>query len=138
MPMKKDYFYKRDLEGVDWREMKAILIKDDFDNGRSPEQLQRSFTNSYSTSIAYASGRIIGTARALSDGVCNAYIVDVWTYTPFRHQGIGRQMIEDLFADLSGQHVYLFTDDIPEFYRKLGFVERGIGMEYLFGRWLQN
>ena len=33
--------YRRDLEGVDWDEMKAILVADDFDNGRTPEQLQR-------------------------------------------------------------------------------------------------
>ena len=136
--MKKKVRYKRDLEGVDWQVMKSSLVEDDFDNGRTAEQLQRSFANSYTTSIAYVEDRIIGTARALSDGVCNAYIIDVWTYTPFRHQGIGRHMIEDLFSDLAGQHVYLFTDDVPGFYCKLGFVERGIGMEFLVGRWLQS
>jgi len=81
--------YKADLEGVDWQEMKATLQQDDFDNGRSPDQLRISFTNSYATCIAYSNERIIGTVRALSDGVCNAYIVDVWTYSPFRKQGIG-------------------------------------------------
>jgi ribosomal protein S18 acetylase RimI-like enzyme len=136
--MDKKVIYKRDLDGVNWQEMKATLTADNFDNGRTAEQLQRSFANSHTTSIATIDGRIVGTARALSDGVCNAYIVDVWTYTPFRHQGIARQMVEDLFSDLPGQHVYLFTDDIPEFYRKLGFIERGIGMEYLVGSWLQN
>ncbi len=129
---------KADLIGVGWQEMKSILMADSFDNGRTTEQLRLSFANSYATSIAYHEKRIIGTARVLSDGVCNAYIVDVWTYTPFRKQGIARRMIEALCADLSGQHVYLFTDDTPEFYRKLGFVERGIGMEYLVGRWLQS
>jgi len=136
--MDKKVIYKRDLDGVNWQEMKAILTADNFDNGRTAEQLHRSFANSHTTSIATIDDRIVGTARALSDGVCNAYIVDVWTYTPFRQQGIARRMIDDLFSDLPGQHVYLFTDDIPEFYRKLGFVERGIGMEYLVGSWLQN
>lgn len=136
--MDKNVIYKRDLFGVNWQEMKANLTTDDFDNGRTAEQLQRSFTNSRTTSIAIIDGRIVGTARALSDGVCNAYIVDVWTYTPFRHQGIARQMVDDLLSDLPGQHVYMFTDDIPEFYRKLGFVERGIGMECVVGSWLQN
>ena len=136
--MDEKVIYKRDLDGVDWQEMKAILTADDFDNGRTAEQLHISFANSRTTSIATIDGRIVGTARALSDGVCNAYIVDVWTYTPFRHQGIARQMVDDLLSDLPGQHVYLFTDDIPEFYRKLGFVERGIGMECVVGNWLQN
>jgi len=136
--MNKDVSYKKDLVGVDWQEMKSILAADDFDNGRTVEQLHRSFANSYSAIVAMIDGRIIGTARALSDGVCNAYIVDVWTYTPYRRRGIARQMIDQLVADLPGQHVYLFTDDIPEFYRKLGFVERGIGMERVSGTWLQN
>jgi GNAT superfamily N-acetyltransferase len=117
--------------------MKTVLLEDDFDNGRTPEQLQRSFANSFASSIAYADGRIIGTARVLSDGVCNAYLLDVWTYTPYRRQGIARRMIEDLLDQLPGQHVYLFTD-IPDFYNKIGFTPRGIGMERHVGRWLDN
>lgn len=62
--------YKCDLENVDWEEMKATLSQDKFDKGRSPEQLKASFTNSYSTCIAYEGDRIIGTARVLSDGIC--------------------------------------------------------------------
>ena len=92
--------YKRDLVDVDWEEMKATLIKDNFHNGRTTEQLQTSFANSYSTCIAYADKQIIGTARALSDGVCNAYIVDVWTYSEYRHQGIARKMMEIIIEEL--------------------------------------
>jgi ribosomal protein S18 acetylase RimI-like enzyme len=130
--------YKRDLAGVDWQEMKETLVEDDFDNGRTSAQLKLSFENSAVTCLAYAEGRIIGTARALSDGVCNAYVVDVWTLTEFRQQGVARQMMELLLADLTGQHVYLFTDDAIEFYKKLGFQERPVGLEVVIGRWLNN
>jgi predicted GNAT family acetyltransferase len=130
--------YKTDLDGVDWEEMRNTLIADDFDNGRSVEQYQRSFENTYAVCIAYAEGRIIGTARALSDGVCNAYIVDVWTYSPYRRRGIARTMIQSLLDRLPGQHVYLFTDDAPDFYRRLGFKDRGFGLEILSGQWLVN
>ena len=130
--------YTLNLDGVDWEEMKTILVEDDFDNGRSPEQLQRSFENSHSACIAYADGRIIGTARALSDGVCNAYIVDVWTYSPFRRQGVARTMLEKLLEGLPGQHVYLFTDHAVGFYKKLGFEERPTGLERVVGEWLVN
>ncbi len=54
--------------------MKSTLADDRFDNGRTPRQLRESFENSYATVIAYASERIIGRARVLSDGVCNTYI----------------------------------------------------------------
>ena len=130
--------YKRDLEGVDWDEIKATLVADDFDNGRTPEQLERSFANSDSTCIAYAEGRIVGTARLLSDGVCNAYVVDVWTLSSIRRQGIARRMMEALLVELPGQHVYLFTDDAVEFYRALGFKEQGIGLARVVGQWLDN
>jgi predicted GNAT family acetyltransferase len=134
----KDISYRTDLHDVDWTEMKRILLEDDFDNGRTPEELAESFANSAVTVIAYADARIIGTARALSDGVCNAYVVDVWTYTPFRRRGIARTMLQTLLARLPGQHVYLFTDSAPEFYRKCGFEARGIGMEHVVGAWLNR
>jgi ribosomal protein S18 acetylase RimI-like enzyme len=130
--------YKTNLESVDWEELKQTLSQDNFDNGRSPQQLEQSFANSHATCIAYVDCRIIGTARVLSDGVCNAYLVDVWTLTAFRRQGIARTMIEMLLEGLQGQHVYLFTDDSVKFYQKAGFVERPTGMERVVGEWLVN
>ncbi|BAZ18073.1 hypothetical protein NIES4071_99550 [Calothrix sp. NIES-4071] len=130
--------YKSDLSNVDWDEMKTTLNKDAFDNGRTPQQLQVSFQNSYATCIAYIDNRIVGTARVLSDGICNAYIVDVWTFTPYRRQGIASKMITLLMEKLPGQHVSLFTDDALEFYKKQGFTERETCMEKVVGRWLVN
>lgn len=130
--------YKRDLKGVDWAELTARLAADDFDNGRTPEQLRLSFANSATVVFARDGDRIIGKARALSDGVCNAYVVDVWTWTPYRKQGIAASMLQLLFHDLPGQHVYLFTDDSPDFYRRVGMKQRGIGFETVVGRWLDN
>ena len=130
--------YKTNLDNVDWHQMKAALRADAFDNGRSPAQLKKSFENSYATCIAYADNQIIGTARVLSDGVCNAYIVDVWTLTIYRRQGIARTMMQILLDKLKGQHVYLFTDDAPEFYKKIGFTEQPVGMGQVIGKWLVN
>ncbi|MCC5638086.1 GNAT family N-acetyltransferase [Nostoc sp. CHAB 5844] len=130
--------YQRHLENVNWQEMKATLTQDNFDNSRSPEQLQASFANSYRTCIAYAGNQIIGTARVLSDGICNAYIVDVWTFTPYRRQGIASQMMQTLLNELPGQHICLFTDEALEFYQKLGFKKGETCMEQVIGKWLEN
>ena len=116
--------------------MKSLLAEDDFDNGRTPEQLQQSFKNSDVVSIAYDGQKIVGTARALSDGVCNAYVVDVWTYSPYRRKGIARRMMTNLIARLQGQHVCLFTDDALPFYKSLGFTEQGTGIALVAGEWL--
>ena len=131
--------YQTDLDGVDWEEVKRILTLDDFDNGRTPAQLQSSFENSHVCCLAYDGDQVIGKARALSDGICNAYIVDVWVYSPYRNRGIARKMMSTLTDQLSGQHVYLFTEnDTVDFYQKLGFEKHGIGLGKLIGEWLVN
>jgi predicted GNAT family acetyltransferase len=129
--------FKDDLQDVDWGEVKAKVSEDDFDNGRTSDQLKTSFENSFATCIAYDDDKIIGKARALSDGICNAYIVDVWTYNPYRRQGIASRMMAHLMDQLSGQHVYLFTEDAVGFYEKLGFKEQDIGLGRVVGEWLQ-
>ena len=130
--------YKLDLENVNWAEIKAKVQADDFDNGRTPAQLETSFRNSQATVIAYAGDEIVGKVRALSDGVCNAYVVDVWTYTPYRGQGIAKAMLARLDEQLAGQHVYLFTDDAKGLYERVGFQPQGIGMGKVVGKWLVN
>ena len=131
--------YKLDLENVNWEEVKARVAEDNFDNGRTPEQLQKSFENSYASCFAYDGNEIIGKARVLSDGVCNAYVVDVWTYSPYRGQGIASQMMRHLMEKLPGQHVYLFTDkETVPFYHQLGFKEQEIGLGRVMGKWLHS
>lgn len=130
--------YKTDLIDVNWDEIKAKVQADEFDNGRMAAQLAASFRNSGATVIAYAGAEIVGKARALTDGVCNAYVVDVWTYRPYRGQGIAKAMMEQLLAQLPGQHVYLFTDTAKGLYEKVGFQVQGIGMGRVVGEWLVN
>jgi predicted GNAT family acetyltransferase len=127
-----------DLSGVDWAQLKGALVNDDFDNGRTPEQLRHSFENSQAVVLAVADARIIGTARALSDRVCNAYVVDVWTHSAYRRRGVATRMLDLLLEPLQGQHVYLFTDDAQELYRKLGFAPQAIGMGRVVGEWLKG
>ena len=130
--------YTFDLSNVNWAELKSTLKEDNFDNGRSVEQYKISSENSFAACIAYDGEKIIGNARVLSDGICNAYIVDVWTHSAYRRQGIATQMMKLCFEKLPGQHVYLFTDDRVDFYRTLGFEEQGVGLALVSGEWLVN
>ena len=131
--------YQRDLDGIDWQALKAVLVEDDFDNGRTPEQLRESFANSFAVCFAILEARVVGKARVLSDGVCNAYMVDVWTHSPHRRQGIASEMIRRLLHDLPGQHVYLQADDdVLPFYDDLGFKTQPNGLSRVVGRWLQG
>ena len=101
------------LEGIDWERAKADLALDSFDNGRSPEALQASFRQSQHVAFARDGERVVGMARLLSDGVCNAYLVDVWTMSAYRRQGIASAMVRRLVA-LHGQRLASLSSQRPE------------------------
>ena len=126
------------LEGVDWAGLKADLAADDFDNGRSPEALRRSFERSQHVAIARDGDRVVGTARLLSDGVCNAYLLDVWTAGAYRRRGIASQMISRLVEQVPGQHVGLQTDSAQPLYASLGFGAQPEFWSLVAGTWLDN
>ncbi len=130
--------YSFSIEGVNWEELKATLKADNFDNGRTPEQYRLSAEHSYLNGFAYLEGKIIGNLRVLSDQVGNAYIVDVWTLSAYRQRGVATRLMELAMEKLEGQHVYLFTDDAIEFYKKLGFAEQGVGLYKIMGQYLVN
>lgn len=109
------------LAGIDWVQVKADLAADDFDNGRSPDALRRAFEHSQHVAIARDGSQVVGTARLLSDGVGNAYLVDVWTASPYRRRGIATAMVRALIERVPGQHVGLQTSYGQALYESLGF-----------------
>jgi ribosomal protein S18 acetylase RimI-like enzyme len=126
------------LEGIDWVQAKADLAADDFDNGRSAEALRRSFQQSQHVALARDGNRVVGMARLLSDGVCNSYLVDVWTASAYRREGIATAMIRHLLEQVPGQHVGLQTDHGQNFYASLGFKPQPEFWSIVVGRWLDN
>jgi ribosomal protein S18 acetylase RimI-like enzyme len=130
--------YDTHLQSVDWEVLKQDLISDEFHNGRTTAQLRLSFENSQAVAMAFEGQRCIANGRLLSDGVCNAYVVDVWTHSAFRLQGIARHVMKLLIDAVPGQHIYLQTDDAVGLYEKLGFVEQPKGMSLISGEWLIN
>jgi GNAT superfamily N-acetyltransferase len=127
-----------DLEGVDWAALNDALTADHFNNGRTPEELRRSFENSYATGIVGGGAEVVSTARLLADGVCNAWLVDVWTVSSHRRQGIGSAVVRRLLGRVPGHHVALFTEERVDFYRNLGFEEERTGMSLVVGSWLNR
>jgi GNAT superfamily N-acetyltransferase len=81
---------------------------------------------------------VISTARLLADGVCNAWLVDVWTSSAHRRQGIGSAIVRRLLERVPGHHVALFTEEQAAFYRRLGFEEERAGMSLVVGSWLNR
>jgi ribosomal protein S18 acetylase RimI-like enzyme len=126
------------FEGIDWAQAKADLAADDFDNGRSPEALERSFRQSQHVAFARDGDRLVGMARLLSDGVCNAYLLDVWTASAYRRRGVATAMVRHLLDRVPGQHVGLQTDHGQAFYASLGFQAQPEFWSIVAGTWLSN
>ena len=88
--------------------------------------------------MGFDGSRCIANGRMLSDGVGNAYVIDVWTLSAYRRQGLGRKIMQMLVDAVPGQHIYLQTDDAITFYEELGFTRQPEGMSRISGAYLQN
>ncbi|MES1247613.1 MAG: GNAT family N-acetyltransferase [Actinomycetota bacterium] len=130
--------FTSDVDAVDWAQAKADLAADAFDNGRSPKALRRSFANAQHVALALDGARCVGMARLLSDGVCNAYLVDVWTHSGYRRQGIATRLVRSLLDAVPGQHVALQTDSAAALYASIGFEPDHGWMTRVVGTWLDN
>ena len=74
---------------------------------------------------AWEGPRLVGFARALSDGITNAYVSSVMVDAAYRRRGIGRELIGRLLADRRGVRFVLHARDEEAmcFYRALGFTD---------------
>lgn len=87
--------------------------------------IRRIVSGSHRFLAALNKGRLIGMARALSDGVSDAYIQDVIVDPDFRGKGIGAGLVETLARRLKDDGVNwigLVAENGSEaFYGRIGF-----------------
>ena len=88
-------------------------------------ELDAMIANSFAVSAAFdPAGRLVGMARALSDGVSDAYILDVVVDPAHRSRGIGREIVKRLSDHLASCGVdWIVCVGVPgteAFYRAAG------------------
>ena len=88
-------------------------------------ELDAMIANSFAVSAAFdPAGRLVGMARALSDGVSDAYILDVVVDPAHRSRGIGREIVKRLADHLASCGVdWIVCVGVPgteSFYRAAG------------------
>ena len=101
--------------------------------GRSLQDLRRMLAGSAAVVSLWRGRRLVGFARASSDGVFRAVLWDVVIPEDLQGQGLGRQLVEALLntPQLRGvERVYLMTTNSAGFYEQLGF-ERVEGQQLL-------
>ncbi|BAY79041.1 GCN5-related N-acetyltransferase (plasmid) [Nostoc linckia NIES-25] len=92
--------------------------------GRSIEDLSIAIANSEPVISAWDTQRLIGFARATSDGIYRATIWDVVIHPEYRNNGLGSNLVETVLSHPRMrwvERVYLMTTHQQEFYKKIGF-----------------
>lgn len=77
------------------------------DGAETEESITKMFLNSYAVASAYdkETGKLIGFFRALSDGVGDAYMVDLLVHPSYRKKGIGKALVKLLSTLLKEQGI---------------------------------
>ena len=101
-------------------------------------ELDAMIANSFAVSAAFdPAGHLVGMARALSDGVSDAYILDVVVDPAHRSQGIGRTLVKRLADHLASFGIdWIVCIGVPgteAFYRAAGAAPMDRHTPFRFG-----
>lgn len=80
--------FQRDSRGIDWHEL-VRLFKLAKMGGREGDRVRRAFENSTVVCFALDGHRLVGAARALSDGEYHATVYDVVVHPEYQRRGVG-------------------------------------------------
>jgi GNAT superfamily N-acetyltransferase len=97
---------------------------------RARDDVDRQLDGAWRQVAAYVDGRMVGFARAVSDGVALAYLADVFVLDDYRGRGVGRALVTAMIDDGPGADFrwMLHTKDAHDLYRPFGFAEPDASM----------
>ncbi len=114
-----------DRKSLDLNQLQALLKLGAFwASARSVEDLSVAIANSEPTISVWDGERLIGFARATSDGIYRATIWDVVIHPNYRGAGLGRKLVETVLSHPRMnrvERVYLMTTHQQRFYEQIGF-----------------
>lgn len=117
---KLDYSFSRQVPAS---ALKSLLGQTSWANGRTDDELMQIIANSPLQIGVWDGDRVVGYARALTDGRFRALIDDVVVDEDLRGSGVGTEIMRRLLERLAAvdQVVLLASDASAAFYVKLGF-----------------
>jgi N-acetylglutamate synthase-like GNAT family acetyltransferase len=111
---------------LDFYKLQALLNKSAFwAVDRRIEDLKIAVDRSEPVISAWDEEKLIGFARATSDGIYRATIFDVVVDPDYRRLGLGRKLVEIILGHpcmVQVEKIYLMTTNQQSFYERLGFV----------------
>lgn len=101
--------------------------------GRSLEDVARTIESSVCFGIYDSNDEMLGFARAVTDHVAFAYLMDVFVLEEHRGKGLGKALVEHVVKhpDLQVWFWLLGTFDAHEMYKKFGFSELSNAGRYM-------
>jgi len=121
-----EYELDDDRERLDLDAVWHFLSTDAYWNRwRTRDDVDHQFRGAWRVIGAYVVGsdELVGFARAVSDGVSDGYLADVYVAPPHRGRGIGGRMVEAMVEEGLGARFrwLLSTRDAHELYARYGF-----------------
>jgi N-acetylglutamate synthase-like GNAT family acetyltransferase len=125
-------------EEVDLEQLQKLLkIGAFWAKERTVKELAIAIANSKPVITVWDGQKLIGHARATSDGIYRATIWDVVIDPDYRGAGLGRKLVETLIAHPHVCHVervYLMTTHQQKFYEQIGFEQNSSTTLVLFNQ----
>ncbi|AUC60067.1 GNAT family acetyltransferase [Cyanobacterium sp. HL-69] len=116
-----------DKEKIDLNQLLILYRKNAFwTQNRNLEDVSIAIAHSNPVISVWDNKRLIGSARATSDGIYRATIWDVVIDSEYQGLGLGRKLVETLISHPllnRVERIYLTTTHQQNFYQRIGFVE---------------
>lgn len=119
--------FSTDKSKVDFQQLKELYNQTTFwAKERDIQDLEKAIAFSEPVVTVWDNDRLMGCARATSDGVYRATVWDVVIHPDYQGSGLGRKLVETVITHPHLSHVervYLMTTHKQDFYKKIGFEE---------------
>jgi len=113
--------FRQDHSGIDWQKLEALFALTNL-GGRKGDKLRRAFLNSPVVCYAHDGERLVGAARAITDGEYHAFVYDVAVHPVYQKRGLGKKLMQSLLERLPVWRTMLVaSEDVQPFYASLGF-----------------
>jgi ribosomal protein S18 acetylase RimI-like enzyme len=109
-------------EGLGWNDFLKL----------SQEKLVIAMKQSWHVIYAYDGDKLVGTGRAVSDGIINAYLCGLGVLTDYRKKGIGTEISRRLVEHCKSNnlHIQFFCkEELVPYYKNRGFEVFTVGMK---------
>jgi len=96
------------------------------------KKLDKAISNSLCTYSIRDKVKLVGFVRIIGDGTIHAHIIDLMIHPDYQKKGLGKHLIKKVIDDLRDEKYdfisVTFSDELSEFYEKLGFAHRKGGI----------